>query len=481
MVYRHGVYTTEIPTSVTPAVSSATVPVVFGTAPVNMSTRETVPVNEPILCMSYAEAVNAFGYSEDWRFTLCEFIYSHFTLFAASPAILINVLDPDTMTTSESDQPVSIDRSLGVIETQGILKESVAVKSSDGETTYDADTDYALNFDSEGNLLIQILPNGSIPGNTTELSVSYDALDPSKVTSTEIIGGVNSDGKETGLELINQIFPRFRIAPSMIVAPGFSTDPTVAAIMTAKGKNINGSFKALSLVDIPTDEVLTYSEVPQWKNDNNYMDEHQVVCWPKLAMGDKVFHMSSQLASLMCVIDSDNDNVPYISPSNNNYQANGAVLEDGTPVFLGPDTAAYLNGEGVVTALNFIGGWKAWGNRTGAYPSTTDPKDSFIPVRRMFDWIQTTLILTYWQQLDAPISRRLTETITDSVNIWLNGLAAQGAILGGRVEFNQAENPEADLMDGIVRFHVYVTPPSPAREIDFIVEYDVEYLNGIFG
>ena len=42
------------------------------------------------------------------------------------------------------------------------------------------------------------------------------------------------------------------------------------------------------------------------------------------------------------------------------------------------------------------------------------------------------------------------------------------------------ENPTTDLIDGIIRFHVYVTPPAPAREIDFIVEYDPQYLETLF-
>ena len=37
-----------------------------------------------------------------------------------------------------------------------------------------------------------------------------------------------------------------------------------------------------------------------------------------------------------------------------------------------------------------------------------------------------------------------------------------------------------DLLAGIARFHVYVTPPSPNREIDFILEYDASYLSTLF-
>lgn len=35
-------------------------------------------------------------------------------------------------------------------------------------------------------------------------------------------------------------------------------------------------------------------------------------------------------------------------------------------------------------------------------------------------------------------------------------------------------------MDGIVRWHIYLTPPSPARELEFTLEYDPDYLNTLF-
>jgi len=251
--------------------------------------------------------------------------------------------------------------------------------------------------------------------------------------------------------------------------------------MKAKASNINQHFRAISLDDIDTDEVKKYTDAPAWKNDNNYVSTYEITCFPKVKLGDDTFHLSTQLAGLICQTDSLNEDIPYVSPSNKSLQCNSAVLKDGKEVWLAPDQAAYLNGEGIVTALNFIGGWKAWGNRTSIYPSVTDPKDAFIPLRRMFNWIGNTLTLTFWQKVDFPVNRRLVETILDSANIWLNGLSARQFILGGRIEFREDENPTTDLMDGIIRFHVYVTPPTPAREIDFILEYDPEYLKTLFG
>lgn len=477
MAYKHGVYVTEVPTAITPPSLASMVPVVFGTAPVNLSTRAAVPVNEPVLCYSYAEAVAAFGYSDDWSFTLSEFIYSHFALYAMAPVVLVNVLDPAVHKTSTPAADMPVTNGSVIIQSQGVIRSSVVVKSTDvTPVTYVLDMDYELEFDASGRLVVNIVPGGAADGDT-QLNIAYDKLDPAAVDADDIIGGIVGD-TPTGLELLNQVFPRFRLVPGMVLAPGWSHNPGVAAVMVAKSSNINGMFKAVALTDLDASEA--YTDVPAWKTTNNYTSERQFNGYPELQLDDKTYHFSTQLAGVLCATDAANGGIPYVSPSNQSLQATGAVLDDGTPVYLGPDQAAYLNGEGIVTALNFIGGWKAWGNRTGAYPANTDPKDSFIPVRRMMDWIANSIILTYWQRVDGPITRRLTEAITDSINIWMNGLSAQGVILGGRVEFLDSENPATALMDGIVKFHVYVTPPSPARQIDFVVEYDAQYLSGLF-
>ncbi|MEH0020879.1 MAG: hypothetical protein V6Z89_14585 [Desulfobacter sp.] len=303
--------------------------------------------------------------------------------------------------------------------------------------------------------------------------------DPSLVASADIIGGIDAGtGKKTGLELIEEVFPKFRLVPGSVVAPGFSIDPTVAVTMGAKASLINSCFKAQAIVDIP-ETVTKYSDVPGYKETNGLTDEHLIVCWPRIKYGEDKHWMSSHLAGVLSNTDGRFDDVPYKSPSNENFVAIGAAVGS-DEVFLSPDEAAYLNGQGIVTAMNFIGGWKCWGNRTACYPGVTDVKDAFICIRRTFNWISNTLVLTAWQKVDAPIRKRLIDTIVDSFNVWLNGLAAREIILGGRVAFLEEENPTTDVMDGIVRFHLWVTPPSPAREFDFIVEYDPDYIQGLF-
>jgi len=480
MAYKHGVYVYEVPTQIVPPVRvSAGLCFVVGTAPINQT--DMTNVDKVKLCYSYAEAVEAFGVSNDFdKFTLSEFIYSHFALFAVAPVVLVNVLNETEHKTTVTAEALTLSGDKGTLSKEGIITTSVVVKNSAGTTTYVKDTDYTIAFDDNGFLVVTRITDGAIAANAA-LKVDYDYLDASKVTAADIIGGIDvATGNKKGLELINDVFPRFGLVPGLVLSPKWSTDASVAAIMTAKASNINQHFKALALTDVPTDTVTRYTDVSSWKNTNNYTSPLQVVCWPKVKLGDKQFHLSTQLAGVICKTDAANEDIPYVSPSNKNLQCNGAVLKDGTEVVLGPDNAAYLNGQGIVTALNFIGGWKVWGNRTGCYPANTSPKDAFIPIKRMFNWTANTVVLTYWQKVDDPLNTRLVQSVRDSENIRLNGLAARQFILGGRLEFREDENPLTDLMDGIARFHLYITPPSPARELDFIVEYDVNYLKTLF-
>lgn len=470
--YKHGVYTSEVPTSIVPpVVSMAGLTVVVGTAPIHLT--DPTNVNKAVLAYTYSEAVQKMGYSDDFKkYTICEAISSHFALFAVAPLVFINVLDPSKHKVSDTAK-LDVTKGEAVLKIDGVLPSSLVVKSEDGATTYTANQ-YETEFDDNG--FLHIYTDVGV-----KVTVEFDKLDASLVTPTDIIGGVSLDGSYKGLELVNEVFPRFREVPGILIAPKFSTNPAVAAVMKAKVSNINGLFPAIALVDVPTTEVRDYTQVPEYKNSNNLSDPNLIVCWPKCSLGGKQYHKSTQLASLANQVDSENSSYPYHEPSNNNLQMDAAVLEDGTEVLLSLEQANYLNGQGIVTSLNFIGGWKLWGHRTSCYPAVTDPKDSFISARRVFIYEQVQFILSYFQKVDKPGNRKLIENVVDSKNIDFNGKTARGFLLGGRIEFVQEENPLTNLVDGTYGFHLYITPPTPAREINGLFELDPDYFSVLFG
>ena len=250
--------------------------------------------------------------------------------------------------------------------------------------------------------------------------------------------------------------------------------------MKAKAAKIDGLFPCMALVDINTEQVKKYADVNMWKNGNNYTGNNQIVCWPCAKNGDMVFHLSTHIMGIIGATDGNNNDVPYQSPSNQTLQVTGLCLKDGTEVSLNLTQANLLNSQGVVTGLNFSGGWKSWGNYTGAYPGTTDVKDAFICVRRMFNWQYQTFILTNWQKTDQPITPRLVKTLVDSEQVRLNRLTARGYLLGAEVQFLSDENPTTDLLAGIFRIHTKLTPPVPAQDIEDTFEYDVSNFEALF-
>lgn len=492
--YKHGVSISETGTSLIPTVRvESALPFVVGTAPINQIAAADRKINEPVLINSYAEAVQYFGFEpaqvfnadtgdKKFRFSINEFMYANFNFYGIVPCIFVNVLDPSVHKSAVEAQTVLIKDGSGVLEVLGVLAESLVVtngQTGDDLVTYVEGTDYETAFAETGYLVINWI-GVEIP---SDVSVSGYKIDPSLVTKANIIGGINaSTGKRKGLELINEVYPKFSLVPTLVLAPGFSSDPEVAAIMGAKAILINGNFRAMALCDAPADSnVPVYSSVPEWKKNNNLVLTQQVLCWPMVRNTETLYHASVHLAGVIGVTDNAYGGVPYCSPSNKNASITGLCLDDGTEVVFGNEEANYLNGQGIVTLLNFAKGWTFWGNRTCCYPGVTDPKDAFIPVRRMFQWVGNTIVLTTWQKVDEPGNRRLIETVVNSINQWLNSLVARGQLLGGRCLFREEDNPTIELMDGIYHFKVFMTPPSPAEDMEFNLEIDTEYYSTLFG
>ena len=481
MAFKHGVYVSEKATAVTPPVqTTAGLPVVFGTAPIHLAS-DPAKANRPVLCYTYAEAVQQFGYSDDWSsYTLCEVMYSQFSLYGYAPIVFVNVLDPSTHKKSTSKKSVTVSQSKVTLDAPVLLSTLKVYKTEAAEASV-LGTDYEAAYNDDDQLVISILDDGALKGVATVL-LDYDELDPSAVKSTDIIGGVDSStGALKGLECISQVYPLTRLVPGILLAPGWTEDPEVAAVMAAKADNINGLFRAIALVDLPADSQITkYTDAPTWKNKNNYTDTLEYVCWPKAQMGSHIYHMSTHVLGAIATADAGNDDIPSQSPSNKSIQITGLCLDDGTEVVLDLQQAEYLNGQGINTGLNFTNGWVLFGNRMACYPGNTDPKDAFINIRRMFCWQWQTFILTYWQKLDQNITWRLIQSIIDSETIRLNALVARQDLLGAEIAAYRAENPDTELMNGHIKFHNYLTPPTPAEKIEDVLEYNTSYFSALF-
>ena len=287
-----------------------------------------------------------------------------------------------------------------------------------------------------------------------------------------------SSGKETGLEVVRQVYPKLSMTPGILLAPRFSADATVSAALQAKTKSINSVFGAVCIVDInsKTDGAVKYTDVKTKKEEQAVSDPNAYAVWPYAKVGEVVYSGSALAAALTAYTDAQNDDTPNVSPSNKTLAISAACLADGTEVVLDQEQANTVNSFGVATWLN-MNGFRLWGNNTAAYPGITDPKDRWFSVRRFMTWAANSFILTYFQKVDSPANKRLIEAIVDSENVRGNGFVAHGVCARYEITYNEDENTTTDLLNGKITFHQYITPFTPAEDIEDIIEFDPNALS----
>ena len=510
-----GVRTTEKKTSIIAPVTAATATMAFGTAPAHQVGGKP---NNIVLAHSYAEAVEALGWSDDWKkYTLCEVISSHFQLYGVGPLLLVNVLDADKhkaavaakdYTVADKQVKITADAIPDTIKVEietgtataeagagsatvsgdgadGSAGDTPASTASGGTTAKETlvrGTDYDV-FYEDGACIIEALSGGKME-NAATVTVSYQevSFEPDSLKN-DVIGGYNvNTGKSTGMELADQAYFQTKVLPDILIAPYFSKFSDVAAVMAAKAKTLSIVFRSFALCDIDAAANVTYQAAAEAKSGSGaFQSEKERVLWPLLKLGERTYHISTQVASLMSYLAATDGGIPSEPSSNKTLQADSTVLADGTEISLDLTMANYLRAQGITTALNFVNGFTSWGEYCACAPDNSDPKDLYCNIARMVNYICNTVVLTYWQYIDQKLTPRLSRSICDTLNMWLNGLTNTGHLLGGRCELLDAENPITDLMAGIIRPHISLGVPGPAQQIDFIVEYDVSYLKTVMG
>lgn len=475
MAYMHGIRIQENPTSMpTPVKCESGAPVIFGTAPVNLAADPENSTNRLFLCNTFQEAKEAVGYVEDYEnYTLCQAMDAFFKMFGVGPVVLCNVLDPEVHKETFEETLTIVDGQASA-ETQGVLRKGLVVKNGENEMKYDEE--YTMSFDEAGHAVVAVLKDG-----ISSVVVSGNRIDPSKVTGEDVAGCYDSDtGKETGTELVRRVYPMFSLAPSLILAPGWSHDPKVGLALAEKCTDINGMFQCECVLDLDTGKAKKYTEAAGVKEESGYSNSHTICVWPMVRYGEKAMAFSAVYAAMACHTDYENDNVPNLSPSNKRIGVSAAILKDGTEIMLDKGQANELNAEGIVTALN-MNGFRAWGNNTAAFPGTKDPKDRWIACRRFFSWWGNSFIITYMEKVDNPADYRLIESIVDAENVRGNSLVSMGKCAGIKMVYNREDNQLDSVLDGKIMFRQYLAPYTPAEDILNVLEFDPSMIETALG
>lgn len=496
--YRHGIKSREIATTYpTPLATENAVQVVFGTAPVNRAENPKQATNRPIMISSFDDAKKTLGYSDDWeKYTLCQSMYASSELFTISPVVYVNVLDPQKHSKEISAKTIRIENHQAILEEKGILADEVVIttqpntaragsaKTGEAQVAEEGSEiikgkDYIVDFDESGKLIVTLLKSGNA-FDLPEITVSAKAIAPELVTEEDLIGFYDvQTGTETGFEIIRQIHPKLGMVPGLLLAPGWSHKPNVATALQNKCEEISGVFNSMCLLDLNTEEAKKYTDCLEIKKKIGFDDKHGIALWPMLQKAGKKICYSAVYGAMASYHTALNKDVPYIYPSNIGLNVDGAILKDGTEVYLDQEQAGAVNGDGIVTVLHDDGEWKSFGNNTAAYPENTDPKDRWIGCRRMFDFVNNRFALDYRKKLDSNMNRRKVDDVINSFNIWANSLVSENMCAGLYIEYRSSENSIEDVLAGHILTRTHLAPFTPMEYIESIEEFDISALENV--
>lgn len=478
--FLHGAETIELTRGTRPirTVRTAVVGIV-GTAPIHQVADEANRrVNQAVVIANETDAARYFGGAET-GFTIPGALRALFAR-GRGVAIVVNVYDPAVHRTSVAAASMTFDGNGAItLPHQNVF--SVAVKNQAATTTYVAGTDYTVDA-ATGR--IARVATGAIAAGATVL-VSYDRANPAAVTTAQVIGTTDASGNRTGMQALRESATLFGFTPKLLIAPGFSTLPSVVAAMAS----LAGRLRAHALVDAPVGTPLATAIAgrgPAGSINFNVADKRVDLCYPYVRVFDPAAGaealepLSQHVAALIASVDDAEGY--HVSPSNHTLDG---VIGLERPIgfdLRDPNSEAnQLNAAGITTVINAFGtGFRLWGNRSSAFPGSTHP-EVFIPVQRTADVIAESIEQSVMNRQDQPIDDALIDSIKEDVNSFIRTLVARGALIDGECRFDPAQNPTTEIAAGHLTFDYDFMPPPPLERVTLRSTIDIQRLGALGG
>lgn len=473
MSYKHGIYGENGSAIGIAEVAQGTVPIYIGTLPVHRIDNEKLKRVKHgmtdnclmLLINSFTEikALNLF--SEDWEaYSLCEVIDAHFVEKNIGPIILIGNRESEQSSETTS-KTIALSKSgtsyVGYLEDSKAVIEESAITVT-GATFEDGDISYAYEGDK---IKIVIKKEGF---NATSVNVTYKTVQANKLSVAEF---------KEALELAERAENITNKVPNILAAPQYSNSVEYHDLMVqASIDKLAGKWGFIVVSDIINENITSKETAIAWKDTNSYNNVFDKCLSPKVAYGDKVYHMSTVAIVSMQEIDTENDGIPSTSPSNKAILADRIVDNDGNTIYLSEKEANELNQNGITTAISMKGKIRLWGLHMANYDfeslSSIAPEDRFDVAVRMSVYLKNYLQYNYLDEVDKTIVRKDIDSIINSVQMWLDSLVNAGMLLYATVDLDG----DSDIENGDIAFNIHVTYPFVAKSITFKVIYTNEGL-----
>lgn len=463
MAFRHGVYTSEVATSLqtAPAVDSA-LPYVVGAS---------VSAFAPVVVTSWRQFVELSGITEGthdvpgddgWHsHSLVSFAYLWFRLCGRGDCIMCGIASVDG-SVSQADVISAIGKIDTVYERVRRLPSIIVVPYFGNVaaiwTAMKAKADlYGGRFRAVA--VGDIASNAhALSGQTPDIISAPAAVAEAKTVLSESlalfwpyigIGGMRFDLSSAACAVMNRVDAQNGNLP--FVSPS-NKNCYATGVYTMPDAE-----KSISVAGCVTDASL-------------YVVKSGVA----VTDGVSISGATAVLGSVACVVDDGKWKAASAVSEASAFVVSYEAPQE-APLFQSRDEVnTYLGANGIIGALNTADGWVLWGNSTTCFPGNTDVKDYMLAIRRMFNYTQNLFQVFAQPRIDNPLNRRQLEGVVNAFNQILASLQGFGALNAASVEIDDERNTTEQLIRGVVYFRIRIAPPPPMQEINGVFEFDVQ-------
>lgn len=445
MAYLHGVYVSEAATSIVPGVNAAScLPYIIGTVPQNRYDVDTSAyvLNTPTVALLASGAKIEYKSGHTYVGLVGGVASADVTITNSGGYVAIEL--------SAAHDAVTVQETLDVTVAKPVLCKNY----KDFLTAFDV-VDASVEGEDPSTLMATARQWYKRTGGGDAFWVPV-TLTGSDITSADMTNALSA---------LDTVYEEFGVYPSVILCPRYGSSH--AAEINAKCVNYGSGFGAIAVLDIAYNWGSGSPSLPLRSTYLSYAA-------PRCVAGAEIVPPSAVVLGTMAATDAANGGFPYVSPSNKLAYIDGLVDNGGSPLFFDREAANdNFNAHGVVTFRHNAKGWVVWGNNTSAYPGNTDPKDRFIPIRRVFQYVKNDFLVFGEPRIDNPINKRQLEGVLNSYNMRLQGFTGAGMVNSASVALDADLNTPASLLDGRVFIRTLISPPPPMEQLSNVFEYDV--------
>ncbi|MFL9993056.1 phage tail sheath protein [Paraburkholderia sediminicola] len=275
-------------------------------------------------------------------------------------------------------------------------------------------------------------------------------------TTTNVVGGVDKNGKYTGLNALLASQAAFGFKPRILGVPYLDTQP-VATALASIAQKLRG-FAYVSAHGCATvEESMAYRE--------QFSQREVMVIWPDyLAWGTVSSETRTESAvanalGLRAKIDEETGWHKTLS----NVPVNGVtgISKDVFWDLQDPATDAGLLNEACVTTLVNSKGYRFWGSRT----CSSDVLFAFENYTRTAQVLADTMAESHMEYVDKDMHPSLVRDLIESINAKFRQMISEGLILGGSAWFDPEPNTIDSLKSGKLYIDYDYTPVPPIENL----------------